>query len=522
MYKKVFLVEDEFRIREGIRECIEKESGFHFAGEAADGEMALAMINEIKPDIIITDIKMPFMDGLTLSKIVKRTMPFVHIIIISGHDEFEYAQNAILTGVDAYLLKPIRSAELLRVLSGVADQIELNRHEKLNQEKMMEQLNLASQMSKDRLMEDIICANADTPQLLEQCEKIGLDLMAKCFIVLYAEVETDAFKNNCFIYLRSILDSILDESAVYYYRTYDRFFILLKGDNEEQLREFAYSIAQSIRHEFERESTCTVKIGIGSLVRRIAEIPTSYHCAKKAKNYLDQVTGGRIIGIDDINNNSFICDLDIKCEPIDERLNYAESEDIDKILTEYFGQGESDGLNSILFAYYKLTDILVACARLIHSLGKKPEAILHMIGDPNAILQYAKSKDQLCKVAEEALRITFEERDNAEGLKYGGIIRQAKKYINKNFDNPGLSLNSVAKVVSLSPNHFSTIFSQKTGQTVIEYLTAARIDRAKNLLKETNLKLYEIAQQVGYNEPHYFSFIFKKHTGLSPSEYRVQ
>ena len=122
---RVFIADDEEIIRDGIRNCIEKEQErFLFAGEAPDGEMALPMLMEMKPDVLITDIRMPFMDGLELAKVVRRTMPWLRIVFLSGHDEFEYAQKAVSLHADAYLLKPVSSAQLLETLGQVAEQIE--------------------------------------------------------------------------------------------------------------------------------------------------------------------------------------------------------------------------------------------------------------------------------------------------------------------------------------------------------------------------------------------------------------
>ena len=122
---KIFVADDEEIIRAGIRNCIEKQGEpFTICGEAEDGEMALPLIQELKPDILIADVRMPFMDGLDLSALVKRAMPWVHIVIVSGHDEFEYAQKAVNVGVDAYILKPVNSPKLLEVLNEVADRIE--------------------------------------------------------------------------------------------------------------------------------------------------------------------------------------------------------------------------------------------------------------------------------------------------------------------------------------------------------------------------------------------------------------
>lgn len=121
---RVFIADDEEIIRDGIRNCIEKEQErFLFAGEAPDGEMALPMLMEMKPDVLITDIRMPFMDGLELAKVVRRTMPWLRIVFLSGHDEFEYAQKAVSLHADAYLLKPVSSAQLLETLGQVPSRL---------------------------------------------------------------------------------------------------------------------------------------------------------------------------------------------------------------------------------------------------------------------------------------------------------------------------------------------------------------------------------------------------------------
>ena len=122
---RIFIADDEEIIRDGIRNCIEKEKErFLFVGEASDGEMALPMLMEMKPDVLIADICMPFMDGLELAKLVRRAMPWMRIIFLSGHDEFEYAQQAVSIRADAYLLKPIDSLKLVRTLEEVAMRME--------------------------------------------------------------------------------------------------------------------------------------------------------------------------------------------------------------------------------------------------------------------------------------------------------------------------------------------------------------------------------------------------------------
>src|SRR5262245_44691591 len=140
MYK-VFFVEDEVITREGIRDNVDwRGNGFEFCGEATDGEMALPLLRTTQPDVLITDIKMPFMDGLQLSKIVRERMPWVKIIILSGHDEFEYAQKAIHLGVTDYLLKPVTVQKLQNALQKLAVQLEQERIEKNNLKHLQEQV----------------------------------------------------------------------------------------------------------------------------------------------------------------------------------------------------------------------------------------------------------------------------------------------------------------------------------------------------------------------------------------------
>ncbi len=130
MSYKAFFVEDEIVTREGIRDNVDWQgNGFEFCGEAPDGEMALPLLQATQPDLLITDIKMPFMDGLELCKIVRERMPRVKIVILSGHDEFEYAQKAINLGVTEYLLKPVTAQDLHRVLRRIAAQIDRERRE---------------------------------------------------------------------------------------------------------------------------------------------------------------------------------------------------------------------------------------------------------------------------------------------------------------------------------------------------------------------------------------------------------
>ena len=174
MYK-VFLVDDEIVVRESIRNINWDETQFIFSGEAPDGEMALSMVQDIKPDILITDIRMPFMDGLELSSILKRTMPWIKIIILSGHDEFDYAKRAIPIGVEEYMLKPVVSSDLLAALNKVAESIEAEKKERSNLAELEQKLNSTNQVMKEHFLNDLMLGGIQTSLVLERAREMGID-----------------------------------------------------------------------------------------------------------------------------------------------------------------------------------------------------------------------------------------------------------------------------------------------------------------------------------------------------------
>src|SRR5512134_1783514 len=169
MSYKVFFVEDEIITREGIRDNVDwKASGFEFCGEAADGEMALPLLRTAQPDVLITDIKMPFMDGLQLSKIVRERMPWVKIIILSGHDEFEYAQKAISLGVTDYLLKPVTVQKLQTVLQELSVQLDQEREQQDHLRKLREQMEDSQAMLRERLLFRLVVGAVSPAEAVEK------------------------------------------------------------------------------------------------------------------------------------------------------------------------------------------------------------------------------------------------------------------------------------------------------------------------------------------------------------------
>jgi len=176
---RVFLVEDEIVVREGIKNNINwEDNGFNFCGEASDGELAYPMIQKMKPDIVITDIRMPFMDGLELSRLLKKEMPWIKVIILSGFGEFEYAKEAINIGITKYILKPISGAELMKCVKAVRENIMKEQEEKVNLDKFKLEMKENEVYEKRKLFNDMVSNSLSLTKVLEKGKELNLELSA--------------------------------------------------------------------------------------------------------------------------------------------------------------------------------------------------------------------------------------------------------------------------------------------------------------------------------------------------------
>ncbi len=411
---KVFLVDDEIVIREGIRESFPwDETPYTLVGEAPDGEMALPMIRDTNPDIVVTDIKMPFMDGIELCRLLRAQMPWIGIIILSGYDEFEYARECIRLGVKEYMLKPIHAKELRQALDKVGAQIEAERKTREHAESLRARVESGSTFLKEKLISSLYSEEAmeeDAQNAVKQLHAMGYSVSAPFYAVCDA-----AFDN--LDEGRAVASSLMESSGGIIHtsgsRTGTRLLVL--GDTASDAEERAYAFASSLTRELERAGCGHIRIGIGEIVDKPGDIYKSFKSARH---------------------------------------------------------------------------------------------IRHLIFD---------------RTEEEAIILgTRELGESAGDPKNPSVINEAKVFIASHFTDPNLMLQDVAKAVSMSNSRFSTVFSQQSGQSFTEYLVYLRLSRAKELLRSTDMKSSQIARESGYNDAHYFSYIFKKNTGITPSEYRMQ
>jgi two-component system response regulator YesN len=382
---------------------------------------------------------------------------------------------------------------------------------------------------KDQFLNELALGMVPSVQAIEKSQFFNINIIAKYYLVeiieadIYKDINSD---DRCTYSVRmdNVLMAILDKNpqVIRFKRNIEETVIIIKGDTAEEIQENGYALAQAIKYEVERNTKFILTIGIGSVHQRINGIVDSFTEADTAKNFKHYLGKGKIIGIKDIMLDSDSTKKLINFDKADvaEFLKYGIKSNIEAFLDNYLKPLKDGDLKSLIYSYYAFIDVLIAASKYLEEIGGSKEMIIPKINHPEKFIDSINSIEEFEKHLIQMMEDIIDFRDSKVESKYSNIIRRAKECIDENYSNPDISLHSVANHVNMSPSHFSTIFSQYTGETFIEYLIKTRIKIAMELLKTTKKRSSEIAYEVGYNDPHYFSYIFKKTTGSTPRDYR--
>ncbi len=515
MAYKVFLVEDEIVTREGICDSVDwGAAGYQFCGEAPDGELALPQIRDLRPETVITDIKMPFMDGLQLCRILKETLPDTKIIILSGHDEFKYAQEAIHIGVAEYLLKPVTAQDLVDVLRKVAHQLDQERQ--VAEHLRAAQAQAASQHSilRERCLLSLVAGATSPVEAIEQCPGLGLDLLAPWYQVLVVRADTTGAGSY---QLFQQVDAIIAEtiaatpSVIGFKKDLEETVLILKGDHPDRLEQVGRRLARRLRQQIETKTACRAAIGRGAPTERIGTIAQSFAQALLHTGADDQPAPDRPHRRADL--------LKPDSSAMMRMLRSGVRADFDQFFASYLAPlGDVDQRSRVLIDYV-FTDVVLSAANFLRELGGNPEELLPDLRHPETLLADVQDLDQVKERVGQVFQVVLEYRDR-QAHRQGALIAKARDYIDAHYADPDISLSSVAARVTLSPSYFSVVFSRAVGETFIEYLTNVRMRKAMELLRTTPLTSGEIAYHVGYHNPRYFYSVFRKVVGLPPTEFR--
>ncbi|WAM33588.1 response regulator transcription factor [Caldicellulosiruptor morganii] len=535
MYK-ILIVDDDMLIRKGIRNVIRwKDLNCEICGEASTAEEALELVKELSPDIVITDIKMPNMDGIEMIEEIKRILPQCKIIILTAYREFEYAQKAIKLGAFDFLLKPTKVEDIINVVQKAIAEInkervvieELEKANKLLQEKLP--------ILRENFLFNVIfemITNEDEIVRMAQIYKIDINN----FVMILAEcgIREESEKQNGHLYLlgvSNILNDFIGEGcSVYtiYLNNFQAVYIVsfnqeLSKKEETEFFELLKQVKKAAIECFSIDLTLVVSTwGYG-----IIELSGKFKECIDAINYKFYFDNEDIIYYKDLSHLFvYVDDKKLKHlrSEIISNVRYGNISNIDTLLVELeetLKRSKADKQYIINLYYLMLIEINMIKTQVLLSNSNQDnnENDLQGIEFLSEILK-CKSISDLNGVLKASIQRTVEEIQRHNQSKMGSLVKKVIEYIKANYFYSEISLSEISEKFFVSPSYLSRLFKKETGKNLSDFINEYRIEKAKELLATTDLKTYEIADKVGIPDPHYFSRIFKRYTGYSPSEYK--
>ena len=525
----VLLVDDEEEVIQVIMKKINWEGlGFSVIGYANNGMKALEMMEEFQPDVVMTDIKMPYMDGMELSNRIKTEYPATKILIFTGFDEFEYAKEAVHLEVEEYILKPVNSIELTNVLTQLKIKLDQEISEKRNVEILQKcymeslpllQANFYSTLVEGRIHEDEI------PKYLTDYQ-ISFPGPCFCCLVIHTSSSQVPKDMNPLLLSTSVHNQARERLGEKWqakcFSYLGNTILIAQLKNEYEVSELTDECDRFCRYAH-RIIGAVVTVGIGQVCRNIMDLPQSYSGAREAVSYRVIYGASRAINMKEIDpqemsTTDFASDAELS--ELFKMIRLKSADDVVRAVNQYLDH-ISFPAKSLQQHHIDIMELVSALYRFSANNDIAPE---DFSGDMRTLY------GSLLDLGPDALRkwlvdlsLSFREKlISARSRSTKSIVSRAMEYIRSNYSDEELSLDNICEVLGVSNSYFSTIFKKETGNSFIGCLTDYRMDRAARLLIETNEKSYIIAKSVGYTDPNYFSYVFKRRFGVSPSKYRTE
>lgn len=526
----VLLVDDEADVLQAMKKKIDWETlGFCLAGTAENGQEALEMAEQLHIDVVMTDIKMPYMDGLTLCKNLKQSYRNMKVIIYSGFDDFEFAREAVHLEAEEYLLKPISAGDMEAAFSKVRKKLDQEYDEYRNLNRLSEYYRKSLPAMREQLVMGILEGRiaGERARAMMETYEICLDSPFYVVAALYMDVNPrEEQPQPAQLFTLSLKDMVQDylKNRTRFFSTafLDQVIVIFMLDEREEIDQVLYHLDQICKMGF-RVLKSSVTAAVGQICANTDALHTSYEEAVNAMEYRSILGSGQVLYINDIEpcseENILVTEHEfqnlvhaVKLGNRDE-TNAAIAQIMDSIRKERISPGQYQ----LLFM-----ELLSELMKIGRAYKLHPNQIFGEHAGSWQELYRMVTVDELegwlqevCTNLRHVLR--HERRDSAARL-----TEQAKAYIEEHYKESDLSADSLCRCLNVSAAYFSTIFKREVGMSFVAYLTKIRLEHALELLRTTEDKTYIIASRVGYMEPNYFSYVFKKQYGISPSKYRAE
>ncbi|WP_239616074.1 response regulator transcription factor [Cohnella mopanensis] len=533
MYKLLF-VDDEILVRKAISNQMNwAEYGFECIGVSEDGIEALEFIERNRPDVVLTDIDMPFMDGLELTKELSERYPLIKVIILTGYDDFEYAQQAIKMQAVDYILKPVTPEDLGGVLGKLRSELDVTRRERQDYEHLKRQLTENMPLLRERFLERMLTSQMSDKEKREGWQYFQtnwkgshvIELVMAVDDFLWSQTVTTSDQQLIWFAVFNVTQEIMSKcsGAVVFRDRDNRVLTLVSGVDPVELQEEAMRNAEEIHHAVTSILPVKVSIGIGDASELGSNVSFAHETALSALEYRFAIGSNSIIRLSDMaqrSNREAFPIMSWESELIT-KLKTGTMEEMEIWVAKLFAVFRDQLYPGDICQIYLQRIVLT----LMHTLYEMNSDLAQLPQNAESLTQKVTkfttlydTEEWMKSLCTEAVSKIKSSRENFNLLQ----IAKSIEYFKAQFNNPELSIKSVCNHITMSTSYFSTLFKQYTGKTFIEYVTHERMEKAKELLNLTSMKSYEIAYQVGYSDPHYFSGAFKKHAGDTPTDYRLK
>ena len=496
----------------------------------ADGEQAYVQIKKLEPDIVITDIKMPFMDGLELTKLIRESLPDTSVIILSGFGEFEYAKEAIELSAEEYILKPIDADELHEIFT----RLKVNLDEEFDKRRNLQNLEKYYQESfpffKEQFLIGLIEGHIEPERIEEITSDYGEDIRGNFYAVgiIKLSFENREQLNSGDRKLFSVSLNELAKETLKDYKNYHclnylgNVIVLGCFERQDEYDEFVSCLDKICKLSAKLIQVPTTA-GVGIVVTQLNDLFRSFKAAREATAYRKIFDENQAFSILDVEPDRSAYNLfeNDNVNTILKQIKIGSESELNIAIHDFFESFSHRGIGiyqikiSLMEAYFEIIKLAKAYEIPEASLGANEGDIFEYLDDIDLIEEAEKWFIDKCFLIQKEIKKS--RMDSTEIL-----VDKAKEYIKDNYNDSDLSVDKVCSNLNVSANYFSAVFKKNTGDSFVSYLTNIRMKKAVELLETTDEKAYIIAGIVGYDEPNYFSYVFKKTYGVSPSKYRQQ
>ncbi|EXX88484.1 hypothetical protein BG53_00245 [Paenibacillus darwinianus] len=528
---KILIVDDEAIFRKGLQSMIAAwDKDWDVVGAAKDGIEALERLEELRPDAVLTDIRMPRMDGLQLQKIAKERFPEIASVVISGYEDFAYVQQSMRHGSKDYLLKPVEREELGRVLDQLKAELLQRTPEPVSAEERNEDM-LIRQHVTEHVASGLLQGSVH-PEDMKLLQRIGIDFDQPYFTCLVIKLDKDSVDRERYshadpslfqLYIQQFVQEVLDNraSGLCFVISDTEVVALVNLADERESKIELLEIAASIRRQIRSLSNITVTIGIGTVVEGAQSIPRAYHEAGIALLYRLIVGGDKVLDYEQTaKENQFKSGIKKwSWEALEQAINEGKTDEVKSIVETVIQdlcriaqtpEAVHQQICKLLIHYYELAEDLGITKQWLRQTDIR--TLLFDICSISAIDELVEECRKLLGrlTAGIAARGRNAERDP---------IEQSVRYLERHYREP-VTLKEAADRVFLNQAYFSSLFKQRTGTTFVERLTELRVAEAKRRIAMTDEKIAVIAEGTGFLNLRHFNRVFKNETGFTPKDYR--